>query len=69
MCVYLLLRSSLVLFILSVLGPWEFSGGSGHIFFCMGLRCVECRAGTIYLSASLGRVAGLYRLFLSLALL
>ncbi len=29
--------------------------------FCVGLRCVECRAGTIYLSASLGWVAGLYR--------
>jgi hypothetical protein len=24
------------------------------IFFCVGLRCVECRAGTIYLSAGLG---------------
>jgi hypothetical protein len=32
--------------------------------FCVGLRCVECRAGTIYLSASLGWVAGLYRFFL-----
>ncbi len=31
------------------------------ISFCVGLRCVECRAGTIYLSASLGWVAGLYR--------
>ena len=29
----------------------------------MGLRCVECRSGTIYLSASLGWVAGLYRFF------
>jgi hypothetical protein len=29
--------------------------------FCVGLRCVECRSGTIYLSASLGWVAGLYR--------
>ena len=29
--------------------------------FCVGLRCLECRAGTIYLSASLGWVAGLYR--------
>ncbi len=34
--------------------------------FCLGLRCVECRAGTIYLSASLGWVAGLYRFFLPL---
>ena len=32
--------------------------------FCVGLRCVECRSGTIYLSASLGWVAGLYRFFL-----
>jgi hypothetical protein len=31
--------------------------------FCVGLRCVECRAGTIYLSASLGWMAGLYRFF------
>ncbi len=23
-------------------------------FFCVGLRCVECRAGTIYLGASWG---------------
>ena len=29
--------------------------------FCVGLRCVECRSGTIYLSASLEWVAGLYR--------
>ncbi len=26
--------------------------------FCVGLRCVECRSGTIYLSASPGWVAG-----------
>ncbi len=32
--------------------------------FCVGLRCVECRSGTIYLGASLGWVAGLYRFFL-----
>jgi hypothetical protein len=29
-------------------------------FFCVGLRFVECWAGTIYLGASLGWVAGLY---------
>ena len=34
--------------------------------FCVGLRFVECRAGTIYLSASPGRVAGPYRFFLLL---
>ncbi len=36
--------------------------------FCVGLRCVECRSGTIYLSVSLGWVAGLYRFFFSLGL-
>jgi hypothetical protein len=35
-------------------------------FFCVGLRFVECRAGTIYLGDSLGRVAGLYGFFLLL---
>ncbi len=35
--------------------------------FCVGLRCEECWSGTIYLSASLGWVAGLYR-FSSLGL-
>jgi hypothetical protein len=39
---------------------------AGRVIFsvCVGLRCVECRSGTIYLSASLGWVAGLYRFFL-----
>jgi ABC-type amino acid transport system permease subunit len=62
-CVFIhLLHSSLVLFILGVLGLWEFLLAGRVIFsFCVGLRCVECRAGTIYLSASLGWVAGLYR--------
>jgi hypothetical protein len=32
--------------------------------FCVGLCCVECRSGTIYLSACLEWVAGLYRFFL-----
>ncbi len=57
-----LLHPSLVLFILGVLGPWEFLWRAGSYFsFCAGLRCVVCRAGTIYLSASLEWVAGLYR--------
>ncbi len=43
--------------------------GRVMFFFCVGLRCVECRSGTIYLSASLGWVAGLYRFFVSWALL
>ncbi len=41
--------------------PRGFSGGPGQVFLCVGLRCVECRSGTIYLSASLEWVAGLYR--------
>ena len=63
MCVFIhLLHSSLVLFILGVLGLWEFLLAGRVIFsFCMGLRCVECRSGTIYLSACLEWVAGLYR--------
>ncbi len=62
-CVFIhLLRSSLVLFILGVLCLWGVSsGGPGHIFFCVGFRCVECRSVTIYLSACLEWVAGLYR--------
>ena len=44
---------------------------AGWVIFsvCVGLRCVECRSGTIYLSASLGWVAGLYRFFFFWALL
>jgi hypothetical protein len=63
LCVFIpLLHSSLVLFILSVLGLWEFLWRAGSYFSsCVGLRCVECWAGTIYLSASLGWMAGLYR--------
>jgi hypothetical protein len=41
--------------------PGGFSGGPGQVFLCVGFRCVECRSGTIYLSASLEWVAGLYR--------
>ncbi len=51
------------LFILGVWVSGGFSGGPGHIFFCVELRCVGCRAGTIYLSACLEWVAGLYRFF------
>ncbi len=36
--------------------------------FCVGPRCVECWAGTIYLIVSLGWVAWLYRFFSSLGL-
>ncbi len=46
-----------------------FLAGRVIFSFCVGLRCVECRAGTIYLSASLGWVAGLYRFFFFWAML
>ncbi len=64
MCVYPFITLVSCSVILGVLGPWEFSGEPGHIFFCVWLRCVECRSGTIYLSASPRRVAGLYGFFL-----
>jgi hypothetical protein len=70
-CIFIhLLCLSLVLF---YFGRAESLGISlaGRVMFsfCVGLRCVECRSGTIYLSASLGWVAGLYRFFVSWALL
>ncbi len=66
-CIFIhLLHSSLVLFTFGVLGPWGFLWRAGS---CVGLRCLECRSGTIYLSVSLGWVAGLYRFFFSGALL
>ncbi len=40
---------------------WRFHWRAGSYFSCVGLRCVECRAGTIYLSASLKWMAGLFR--------
>ena len=43
--------------------PGVFLAGRVIFSFCVGLRCVECRSGTIYLSASRGWVAGLYRFF------
>ena len=43
--------------------PGGFLAGRVIFSFCVGLRCVECRSGTIYLSASRGWVAGLYRFF------
>ncbi len=70
LCVFIhLLHLSLVPFILGVLGPWEFLWRAGSYFFCVGLRFVECRAGTIYLGVSLGWVAGLYGFSFSWVLL
>ena len=61
-CVFIyLLYLFLALFTFGVLGPWEFLWRAGSYISCVGLRCVECRAGTIYLSASLEWMAGLYR--------
>jgi hypothetical protein len=41
--------------------PGVFLAGRVIFSFCVGLRCVGCGSGTIYLSASLGWVAGLYK--------
>ncbi len=49
--------------------PGGFLAGRDIFSFCVGLRCVECRSGTSYLSASREWVAGLYRFFFSGALL
>ncbi len=54
---------------LGVLGPWELSGGPGHILFVrMWLRCVECRAGTILFRHSVGADGGTARISLSFLL-
>ncbi len=71
LCVLLhLLLSSLVLFIFGRAGSLGVSLAGRVIFsFCVGLRCVECRASTIYLGVSPGWVAGLYEFFFSWVLL
>jgi len=38
-----------VLVTFGVLGSWEFLWRAGSYVSCVWLRCVECRAGTIYL--------------------
>ncbi len=63
-----LLPLSLVLFTLGVLGPWEFLWRAGSYIFCVGLRCVECRAGTILFGHYPGVDGGTVQIF-SLALL
>ncbi len=67
-CVFVhLLHSSLVSVYFGRAGSLRFSlAGRVIFFFCVGLRCVECRAGTIYLSVGLEWVAGLYGFFLLL---
>jgi hypothetical protein len=41
----------------------NFSGGPGHIFSCVGFRCVECRAGTILFGHFLGADGGTVQIF------
>ncbi len=66
MCVLRIVILVSCLFILGVLGPWEFSGGPGHIFSLCVTPLVECRAGTILLRRSVGADSGTVRiLFLS----
>ncbi len=63
-CVYSFIILVSCLFILGVLGSWEFSGGPGHIFSVrMWLRCVECRAGTILFRHSVGVDGGTVQIF------
>ncbi len=51
-----------------MLGPWEFSGGLGHVYSaCVSLRCAGCRAGTILFGYAVVWAAGPYGFFLSLA--
>jgi hypothetical protein len=67
-CVFIcLLYLSHVCLFLCVLGPWEFSGGPGHILSVrIWLRCVECRAGTILFGHFVGADGGTVQIFLSL---
>ncbi len=64
-----LLHLLLVLFILGVLSPWEFLWRAGSYIFCVRLRCVECRAGTILFGHFLGADGGTVQIFLLLYLL
>ncbi len=49
---------------LGVLGPWEFLWRAGSYIFCVCLRCVECRAGTILFGHFLGADGGTIQIFL-----
>ncbi len=67
LCVVIhLLHSSLVLFILGVLGSWEFSGGPGHVFFLRGAPLWRMSVRYNLFERQRGWVAGLYRRFLLL---
>ncbi len=61
------------IFVCSVYLNWvcwvrgNFSGEPGHVYIsCVGLRCVECRAGTGVFGHSGGVDGGTVRIFLSL---
>ncbi len=55
----------LCLFFVCVLGPWEFLWLAGSYIFCVGLRCVECRVGTILFGPYPGVGGGTVQVFLS----
>jgi hypothetical protein len=46
-----------------VLGPWEFLWRAGSYIFCVGLRCVECRVGTILFGPYPGVGGGTVQIF------
>ncbi len=61
-CVFYLYYARLWFVYFGRVSPWRFLWRAGSYFsICMRLHCVESRAGTIYLSASLRWVAELYR--------
>ncbi len=63
-CVFIFLLHLSLVCLFWGLDSWEFFLAGRVIFsICVGLRCVECQAGTIYLNVGLGWVAGLYGFF------
>jgi len=69
-CIYLFITLVSKLFILGVLGPWGFLWRAGSYFPSAWDSAVwSAWSGTIYLSAGLEWVAGLYGFFFSWALL
>ncbi len=64
MCFLLIILVS-CLFILVVLGPWEFSGRPGHVFLCVcGSAVWSAWPVQFYLDTFMERMAGLHRFFL-----
>ena len=53
---------------LGVLGPWEFSGGPGHVYVSCVSPLVGCRAGTSIFGHCGGVDGGTVRIFFPLAL-